>query len=397
MNHCTEQEHRILQLVDTEGAVSFLQKLVQSDSQNPPGNEMEVAQIIKKQLDDMGLTTEMQEVEKGRFNIIGLLAGESDEQLLFNGHMDTVKIGDREGWEKNPFGGEIEAGKLYGRGACDMKSGLAAMIYGLDALVKSGIPRKKSILFTGVIDEEVYFKGTQALIDSGKLQKCTRAYVSEPTAVCIATSLQGAAEFTAKTYGLASHSGMAENGMNAIVPMAEFIIELNRLNKKLQSKGASLGFSVNPCLNIGIIRGGVDVLLVPDYCEMSFDRQVFPGEDMQQAIDEVTVLFNNMCKKYKINGDLSCNQHFNFWQANKAHPVVQAATRCHELVTGEYPMDILFRAYAKVEMIEQQGIPGMLYGPGNILQAHRPDEFVLIDEFCTAIRTYALIAYDFVR
>lgn len=141
-------------------------------------------------------------MEPRRFNVIGLLAGESEEQLLFNGHMDTVKTGVPNTWTKPPLGGLIEDGRLYGRGACDMKSGLAAMIFAIEALVKCGITPHKSILFTAVIDEEVFFKGTRALIDTGKLKHCTRAYVSEPTSLCIATSLQGAAGFTARTYFL---------------------------------------------------------------------------------------------------------------------------------------------------------------------------------------------------
>lgn len=400
MDYCKNQENqkkRILQLVDQEGAVAFLQKLVQIDSQNPPGNEMLLAQLIREKLEDIGLETELQEVEKGRFNVLGFLKGKSNEQLLFNGHMDTVKIGDIARWSKDPLGGQIDDGKLYGRGSCDMKSGLAAMVYALDALVKSDITPQKSILFTAVIDEEVFFKGTQALIDAGKLQNCTKAYVSEPTSVCVATSLQGAAEFTAKTYGVASHSGMAENGVNAIIPMATFVIELKKLYDRLQSKGAVLDFPVNPCLNVGVIHGGVDVLLVPDYCEMSFDRQVFPGEDMKESIGEIHAIFNKVCEDFKIQGELNCNQCFNYWTAKKEHSVVQTAIHCHELVTGKKPEDILFRAYAEVEMIEREGIPCMLYGPGNILQAHRPDEFVLLNEFITAIQTYALIAYDFVH
>lgn len=393
----TDMENHLLNLIDTKEAIAFLQKLVQSDSQNPPGNEIQVARIIKEKLDELGFVTEIQEVEPERFNVIGLLEGESDEQLLFNGHMDTVKTGDPKLWEKLPLGGQIEDGKLYGRGACDMKSGLTAMIFALEALTKSGIAPKKSILFTAVIDEEVFFKGTQALIDAGKLKNCTRAYISEPTSVCIATSLQGAAEFTARTYGKASHCGMAENGINAIIPMAEFATALNTLNDELKEKGGILGFPVNPSLNVGAIKGGVDVLLVPDYCEMSFDRQVLPGENMQKAIKEIREIFHKVCSKYETRNEITCNQYFNYWKVDKEHPVAQTAIRCHEMVTGRKPEDTLFRAYAEVEMIAQQGIPGVIYGPGSILQAHRPDEYVLLDEFITAMKTYTLIGYDFIR
>lgn len=218
MRHLTEQETALLERIDEKGAVQFLRKLVNSDSQNPLGKERETAEIIREKLEEIGLLTETQEVEKGRFNVIGLLPGEKKEELLWNGHMDTVSIGDPALWTKHPFGGEIEDGKLYGRGSCDMKAGLAAMIFALEALAKSGVRRRRGILFTAVIDEEVNFKGTKALIEAGKLKNCVRACVSEPTSVCPASSLQGAAEFTARFYGKAAHSGCRKTGATRLSP-----------------------------------------------------------------------------------------------------------------------------------------------------------------------------------
>lgn len=186
---------------------------------------------------------------------------------------------------------------------------------------------------------------------------------------------------------------MPENGSNAIVPMASFIAELNRLNEELKERGKGLGFGVNPSINVGTVRGGVDVLLVPDYCEMNFDRQVFPGESMEEAIREIEDIFSGCCAATRARGELSCNQFFNWWKADPEGPAV----RCHEAVTGKKPEELLFRAYAEVEMLERQGIPGVLYGPGNILQAHRPDEYVRLDEFFIALKTYALIGLEFIR
>lgn len=382
--------------MNTINAQTLTQELVRIDSSDPGAYEGAISHKIAELLKSSGIPVVKEEVLPGRFNVMGKIKGEIDDPaLIYICHMDTVTLG--EGWSVPPLSAEIKDGRLYGRGACDMKSGLAAMIFAIEALVKCGITPHKSILFTAVIDEEVFFKGTRALIDTGKLKHCTRAYVSEPTSLCIATSLQGAAEFTARTYGKAAHCGMAENGINAIIPMAEFATELNKLNDRLKGKGALLGFPVNPSLNVGSIKGGIDITLVPDYCEMNFDRQVFPGEDMQQAIDEIHEIFKQVCSKYGTRNELTCNQYFNYWKVDKAHPVAQTAVHCHEMVTGSKPDDTLFRAYAEVEMIAQQGIPGIIYGPGSILQAHRPDEYVELDEFITALKTYALIGLDFIR
>ncbi len=387
---------KLLASIDEKGAVDFLRRLVSSNSENPPGKEMEIALIIKKELESFGMTAELQRVEDNRYNVIGRLEGDSRETLLFNGHMDTVKIGTLENWTCDPLGGEIHRGRLYGRGSCDMKAGLASMIYALKALAESGIKRRKSILFTGVIDEEVFFKGTQKLIDTDVIRDCVRCYIAEPTDCGLASSLQGAAEFTAVIYGKSAHTGMAEKGTNAIIPMADLAVRLKEEGDRLKKLYLQRGQEVFPTINVGVINGGTDILLVPDRCQMSFDRQVFPEENMESVIEGIKSLFDDVCHFYGVNGHINCNQFFRPWKAVDGNPAVEAVRRAHRNVTGSLPREIIFRGYAEIEMLNRYGIPGALYGPGSIAQAHRPDEFVSIEEMLTAAKTYALIACDFV-
>lgn len=393
----SEQEKKLLSLIGEKEMTDFLQQLVRCNSENPPGNEKTLALMIRDKLEDIGMETRLQEVEPDRYNVIGILPGRSPETLLFNGHMDTVKIGTLDQWTVDPLGGEIRDGRLYGRGSCDMKGGLTSMIYGIKALADSGIEREKTVMFTGVIDEEVFFKGTQKLIDTDVISRCTRCYISEPTSCGLAASLQGAAEFTAVIYGKSAHCGMAETGVNAIVPMADFVTELRKKETGLKEDFTGKGSPIWPTINVGLINGGTDVLLVPDRCEISFDRQVFPEEDMTRAIDEIEKLFDDICERHGVNGELRCNQYFMPWCVDREHPAVRAVKECHEKVCGAGPEEIIFRGYAEIEMLDRYGIPGALYGPGNILQAHRPDEFVEIREVTQAAGTYALIAYDFVK
>lgn len=396
-NVLSAEEEKILSLLDEEEITEFLRKLVRTDSQNPPGKEKEVAFMIKEKLDEIGMETQLQEVEKDRFNVIGLLPGKSPEAILFNGHTDTVKIGSPENWTCDPLGGEIKDGKLYGRGACDMKGGLASMIYALKALAESGIEREKSVLFTGVIDEEVFFKGTRRLMETGVLANCTRCYIAEPTDCMIASSLQGAAEFTAVTFGKSSHTGMAEKGVNAIIPMADFAMRLKILGDRLKNEYTDAGHQIFPTINVGVIDGGTDILLVPDRCEMSFDRQVFPEEEMDAAIEEIKALFHQTCNDHGIKGEIKCNQFFYSWKADEGHPALTAIKDAHGKTAGEKPQECIFRGYAEIEMLHRYGIPGALYGPGSIMQAHRPDEFVELDQVMQAAATYALTALDFVH
>jgi acetylornithine deacetylase/succinyl-diaminopimelate desuccinylase family protein len=384
----------VLSFVDDTWTLEVLRALLRADSQNPPGHEAAAAQVVAEALASLGLRVQTIEVEPGRPNIIAELPGDDPESLLLNGHLDTVTIGDPDAWHFDPFG-EVNDGRCYGRGACDMKGGLAAMIGAVAAIVGSGIPRRRSLMLSAVIDEEVWFKGTQALLDDGLLSNCTRAYISEPTSLSIATSLQGAAEFTAQIEGVAAHTGMAELGRNAIVGMNHFVAALDRYHQSLRGIGQRLGLPVDPSVNVGRIEGGSGVTLVPDICTLSFDRQLLPGEDQIAAITEIKQLFQSVCSQHGLNGQLTLDQSFPSWSIDPASAEVRDLSTAHTQATGSPAQTSIFRGYAEIELLHRANIPGAIYGPGSIIQAHRPNEYVPLPALATATRTYALAAAAF--
>lgn len=383
--------------VDSQALGTFLTDLVRANSENPPGREGEAAQLIAERLARCGLDVELHEVEPGRPNVVAVLHGESEECLLFNGHVDTVAIGDLGLWTTDPLGGEIIDGKVYGRGTCDMKGGLAAMVAAIEAIVKAEVPRHRSLMLTAVIDEEVWFKGTQALINAGTLKNCTQAIVGEPTSLQVASALQGAAEFTAVVRGRSSHTGMAERGDNAIVKMTTIVAALQEYHESLRGLGATLGFPHDPSVNLGVIEGGVGVTFVPDTCRIAFDRQVFPGEDIEEVISEVRRIFAKVCADNDIDADLVCEQSFSPWQAGEDSTLAEGLERAHHEVTGTTAESALFRGYCEVELLARQGITGAVYGPGDLTQAHSPDEYVPLSEVETAAKVYAIVGESFLR
>ncbi|MDR0593394.1 MAG: ArgE/DapE family deacylase [Bifidobacteriaceae bacterium] len=383
-------------LIDAAELRDLLTDLVRADSQNPPGREAKAARLVADYLAAAGWTVELQELEPDRPNVVANLAGTSPQSLLFNAHLDTVGIGDLGLWSTEPLGGELIGGDLYGRGACDMKGGLAAMLAAAAAVARHPAARARSLKFTAVIDEEVWFKGTKALIESGQLANCVRAYVGEPTSLKVAAALQGAAEFSARVRGRAAHTGMAELGRNAIWDMTHVLEALRGYGAGLRGRGADLGFPVDPSLNLGLIDGGNGVTLVPDLSRIAFDRQVLPGEDIEQAIEDIRRLFADTCQRHGIEGDLVCDQFFRPWRAEPDSPVVRALEHAHRAALGAAPDTTLFRGYCEVELLASAGIPGAVYGPGDLLRAHRPDEFVPLAEVEAAARVYAELAWDFV-
>ncbi|MDR1237567.1 MAG: M20 family metallopeptidase [Propionibacteriaceae bacterium] len=386
----------VLSFVDDTWTLDLLRSLLRADSQNPPGHEAAAAQVVAEALTGLGLRVRSIEVEPGRPNVVAELPGDDPESLLLNGHLDTVTIGDPDAWHYDPFG-EVSAGRCYGRGSCDMKGGLAAMIGAVAAVVHSGMPRRRSLLLTAVIDEEVWFKGTQSLLDDGLLTNCSRAYISEPTSLSIATSLQGAAEFTARIDGVAAHTGMAELGRNAIIGMNHLVAALDSYHQSLRGTGQRFGLPVDPSVNVGSIAGGSGVTLVPDACTLSFDRQFLPGEDQSAAITEIEQIFHSVCAQYDLTGQLTLDQSFPSWSIDPQSPEVRDLTAAHTQASNSPAQTSIFRAYVEIELLHRAGIPGAIYGPGSIIQAHRPDEYVPLSEVATATRTYALATAAFLR
>ncbi len=392
----SETEAEILNQIDPDELITFLQSLVRSNSENPPGNEKGTALLLADQLRGFGCDVQLQEVEANRPNVIGVLEGESREKILFNGHTDTVKVGNTRDWTVNPLGGDIKDDRLYGRGACDMKAGLAAMVFAMQAIQRSGAPLKKGIMFTGVIDEEVFFKGTTALIRANLLQDCKIGFVSEPTALKIVTRHKGGIEYTARTFGKYAHSGQAFKGENAILRMGKVLAALETYNRTLSTR-MDLPVLRYPTVNVGTIRGGTGVTFVPDRCQIEFDRQILPGEQIDAVSREVEDLFDNIRDDNGIEVELIENQRFNPWQISHQEPVVERLARAREKILDQPPAYSGLNGYCEVELLAAAGVPSVVFGPGSDSLAHVPDEHVAIQEVVDAARIYALLAWEFVR
>jgi acetylornithine deacetylase/succinyl-diaminopimelate desuccinylase-like protein len=176
---------------------------------------------------------------------------------------------------------------------------------------------------------------------------------------------------------------MAELGVNAIAGMGRVVAALTDYHDALQGRGS---------LNLGRIEGGVGVTLVPDECRLAFDRQVFPGEDLDAVVAGLRELFAHVVATHGLDGDLVLDQSFPWWRADPGSTAVADLVAAHTAATGAPPRESVFRAYCEVELLARAGLDGVVYGPGDLRQAHRPDEFVDWPEVVTAARTYALLA-----
>jgi len=391
-----EAERRLLASIEEKELIELLARLVRANSENPPGNERTAAEIVAAELEAAGIPVERQPVEEHRFNVIAELKGERTEKLLFNGHMDTVPAGDLRLWHEDPWGAVIRDGNMYGLGTSDMKAGVAAMIAAVKALHRSGAKLRRGLMFTAVIDEEVNFKGTAALLSDGKLAGCEMACISEPTSLRIGNRLKGALEFSVRTYGRSAHTGIAFAGDNAIYKMGRYLEALRAYNESLKAR-MDVPDLRYPTVNVGKLTGGVGVTLVPDRCELEFDRQVLPGEQMDEAEREVRELTETFSRDTGVQVELTLRQRFNNWTVGEDEPVVrELSAAVRDLRGGREPLFGGFNGYAEVEMLASAGIPSVLFGPGSLDVAHAPNEFVPLAEVTEAAKVFALWAYRYV-
>lgn len=381
--------------VDESDVLALLKDLVSIKSVNPrydgSSDEREIGDFVESFLKSNDIECEAQEVFPGRRNIIGRLAGSQPAKtLLFVAHLDTVTT---QGMTIDPLSNPVDDGKVYGRGSCDTKGGMAAMLCVLKAIKASGVQPSANILVAATVDEEYKCGGAARLIEGGI--RADGAVVAEPTELEIVVAHKGVLRWRVRTNGKAAHSSRVDLGVNAIVKMAKVI---QAIEAKLvpQYKLRPHPLVGNPTINIGIIEGGIQANIVPDTCTVELDRRLVPGEDRELALREVAEVLETVGE-----GDPEFN-------ATMEEPLVEAlplATREDERIVAlarEASNRVLGKSRicgapytTEAGLLGRAGIPCVVLGPGSVDQAHTATEYVLIEKVIKAAELYLQIMLDF--
>lgn len=251
--------------------IELTSELVSIRSENPPGEQKEIGKFLESKMKEIGLQTESYELEPGKPNIVGTLVGKNPKPvLMFNGHVDTVPVGDTARWRSDPFEGVVRDSKLYGRGAADMKGGLAAMIHAVRNIAESETGLKGTVLVACVVDEEVTGYGTKSLVEKG--YTADFAIVGEPTELSVLTAHKGVLEFNVTTTGISAHASTPRKGLNAIYKMGNVLRAIEKNLDELERTSHPLVGS--PSINVGKIHGGVASNVVPERCEIAVERRI---------------------------------------------------------------------------------------------------------------------------
>jgi acetylornithine deacetylase/succinyl-diaminopimelate desuccinylase family protein len=376
----------VLSAINDEETLSLLRDLIRCRSENPPGEEEATARVLAAYLDRHGISHHFDEIAPGRPNLIATI-GESDTRtVVFNGHTDTVPIG--EGWTVDPLGAEIRDGRVFGRGACDMLAGVAAMSAAAVALKRSKVPLAGRLLIHAVIDEEVDAIGSQrAAADV----EGDWVIVTEASAGRIEAYGKGQLNVEIAFQGKAAHSSTPEKGRNAIDDAAAFIRVLEQENERLADSPYP---GVGPAtFTAAIIHGGSHGSTVPAGCTLTLDRRVLPNETLDQAqlhvqrlLDEVRQARPGM--DATMRPTLLSPPH----QPIDDDPLVSAIQAATEQLGAGIPEISGAAGATDAAWYAARGIPTVVYGPGDGATAHEPDEFIAIDDLHLATRVLALSA-----
>ena len=277
--------------VDPEFVIQTLSDLVRINSVNPSlspdgKGEAEISAYVADALASLGLGVTEYEVQPGRKNVAGVLGGKGGgSSLLLNAHLDTVGV---DGMVIDPFGAEIRDGKLYGRGAQDMKGSLAAMIGAAKALVDAGIKLAGDLLFTGVADEEYNSIGMDDLV---KHLHADYAIVTEPTDLTLCRAHRGFIWYDVETFGKAAHGSRYKEGIDANMRMGRFLSRLDLLEQELVNRTPH-PLVGPPSLHAATLHGGVEISIYAAHCKLQIERRTNPGESEPQATAEIQAIID---------------------------------------------------------------------------------------------------------
>ena len=385
--------------IDRALLVKITQDLVRIPSVNPdlvPGavGERQCAEYISDLMREWGLEVINRELAPGRFNALGILRGSGGgRSLLFNGHTDTVSV---EGMS-DPFSGAVRDGRLYGRGASDMKGSLAATLAALHAIVQHGNRLRGDVIFTFVADEEFASIGTQAVVDDirrGAVLRPDGAVNTEATDLRMCVAHKGFAWAEVETIGKAAHGSRPELGVDAIAQMGKFLVALQQLQQQLAS-GARHPLLGTGSVHASLIHGGRELSSYPDRCTLQIERRTVPPESEQTVANELGSLLERLASD---DPTFQSSSHVTFvrnpWQADRQAPIVKALEDAVVEVTTLPVRTSTASGWLDVALLADAGIPSIVYGPSGA-GAHGTEEWVDLDSLVICARVYAQVMESF--
>lgn len=400
--------------------VWLLREFIRIPTVNPPGEAYEeFVGYMGGVLEELGYGVEVLRVPEGRLGelaphakglprpslVARLKGGGEGPRVHLNGHYDVVPVGND--WTREPFGGELEDGRVYGRGATDMKSGLVAQVFAAEALRRARIPWRGSITQSAVPDEEtvgVTNAGTYYLVEQGVIARdnTDAVIITEPFgSEGVGIGHKGAIWGEITIYGQQAHGSSPLLGINAVEMAAEYLAAIDaglrpKLRERLSEYAVTPPESVHSTLSFDTIEGGVATNIVPDRCKLSFNRRLLPGEDLDAAREELLSPLEQVS-----NGQSRFRYEYNETYATRPtlvsdeESLVQTARRAVRSLGLSPKLLISAGSDDQRFVVHNAGVTNsIIYGPGRTGESHTADESVDVEELITTVKGLALILAD---
>jgi putative selenium metabolism hydrolase len=372
-----------------------LSKLVKIKSLST--QEKDVQLELKRQMEEAGFD----EVKiDGLGNVIGRI-GNGKKVLAFDGHMDTVDLGQMENWDFDPLGGEIKDGFVHGRGTVDQEGGPASFVTAGRILKELGFDKDMTIYFIGsVMEEDCDGLCWKYIVEEDKI-KPDFVVSTEPTNINIYRGHRGRMEMHVHFYGVSSHGSAPERGKNAIYMASRAALEIEKLNENLTYDE----FLGRGSVTISeIISGSPSLCAVADYARVHLDRRLTWGETKESAVAEIEEVVKGMNAKVEVLNyseiaytglEYGMEKYYPTWKMPEDHEIVQAGVNSYKKVFDKEPLVDKWTFSTNGIMTNGvYGIPTIGFGPGNEVLAHAPNEKVPISDLVVATAFYAALAYE---
>jgi succinyl-diaminopimelate desuccinylase len=388
-NHYLGKNNKEKQMKQAE-KIKLLQDIIKIDSTND--NEKEVANYLEKIFVEKGVISKQIDYSQGRSSLITEI-GTGPKTLSFSGHMDVVSAGDKTQWSHDPFAGVEVDGKVYGRGATDMKGGLAAMVVAmLELLEEGGLNGKIRLIATA--GEEVGLYGAKQLTEEGYVEGLSAMIIGEPTQNNIVYAHKGIYTYKVISEGISAHSSMPELGVNAIDKLIIFYNQVKKELSKITVENEALGPLVH---NMSLINGGVQINSVPENASLTANVRTIPefnNEQMTQMLTRVIEKINSEDPSSKLVLNITQNTAPMFSEKNSK--IVKIASKVAKEVIGEelpvigVPAGTDASEFTKAK----EKFPIIIFGPGNETP-HQIDEYIEVDNYLEMIEIYKKIAKEY--
>ncbi|MGH9256973.1 MAG: ArgE/DapE family deacylase [Vicinamibacterales bacterium] len=378
----------------SDPTIALLEDLVAIDSVNPSlvagaRGEADIARRVAAECAAAGLAVDVIEIAPGRPNVVAVLEGRNPgPTLMFCGHVDTVGVAGME----QPFRPVYRDGRLYGRGAQDMKGGVAAMLAAARQVAEQGGCARGRLIVAAVVDEEHASIGAEALAAAWRADA---AVITEPTDLDIAVAHKGFEWVRVETHGRAAHGSRPRDGRDAILRMGRVLSGLESLDRRLQAERphALLGTG---SLHASTINGGRELSSYPERCSLHIERRTLPGEPADAGLQEVQAILTRLrSADGEFAGDASLMFSRAAYELEPSHPLPEMLARA-AAAAGCHPRRVGMSFWSDAAILSAAGIPTVLFGPGGA-GLHSVEEFVRIEDVLVCRDALAALAREFLR